>query len=213
MDPSTIGDRIRQMRKQLKLTQQDLARRMQGVSHVAISQWESNTTKPNAENLYELSVLFGCDFRWLLLGTGTNVSVTSIDNDRIPVLDYDFLKTWDSTQPLSIDEEAEYIMTNAITSKYTFALKIVGDSMEPDFFPGDIIVVDASLKPAPGEFIIAKCSEGILFRRFKQAVKEDGEEYFILIPSNHNYAEVSSLSFDLQIIGTMIEHRIFRRKR
>ena len=50
---ATIGQRIRQKRKELKLTQQDLARKMKDVSHVAISQWESNTTKPNAENLYE----------------------------------------------------------------------------------------------------------------------------------------------------------------
>ena len=186
---------------------------MQGVSHVAISQWESNTTKPNAENLYDLSVLFGCDFRWLLLGEGTNITVASIDKERVPVLDYDFLKTWDSTQPLLIKDEAEYIMTNEITSKYTFALRLVGDSMEPDFYSGDIVVIDPALKPEPGEFIVARSSEGILFRRFKQAVKEDGKEFYILIPSNHNYAEVNSLTLDLQIMGTMVEHRIFRRKR
>ena len=49
----TLGQRIKEQRKALKLTQVDLARKMQGVSHAAISQWENDTTKPNAENLLD----------------------------------------------------------------------------------------------------------------------------------------------------------------
>ena len=51
MTIQTLGDRIRNRRKELKLTQKDLSTALKGVSHVAVSQWESNTTKPNAENI------------------------------------------------------------------------------------------------------------------------------------------------------------------
>lgn len=88
----TIGQRIRQKRKEFKWTQQELAKKLKDISHVAISQWESNTTKPNAENLYELSQILGCDLGWLLKGEGedTNTNVVFIEdsnNRKIPVLD------------------------------------------------------------------------------------------------------------------------------
>ncbi|MDO4641690.1 MAG: S24 family peptidase [Neisseria sp.] len=215
MEQTTIGQRIRQKRRALKLTQKDLARKLKDVSHVAVSQWESNTTKPNAENLYELSVLFGCDFSWLLKGEGTNVDVVEIDNARIPIIDYEQLKKWNGKQPfkISIEKEVEYIMTNTNISRNTFAFKVIGDSMEPNFIEGDIIVIDPTLKPSPGEFVLAKNSDEVFFRKYKENFKEEGIENFSLLPLNENYASISSQSHNVEIIGTMIEHRIFRRKR
>lgn len=84
---------------------------MKDVSHVAISQWESNTTKPNAEKLYELNG-FG-DFGWLLKGEGTNVSAAvNLDTTKIPIISYEQLKNWDVSHPLDINQESEFIMTN-----------------------------------------------------------------------------------------------------
>ena len=63
MQATTIGQRIKQKRKELHLTQADLAKKVQGVSHAAISQWETDITKPNAENLYRKFlnvILSGC---------------------------------------------------------------------------------------------------------------------------------------------------------
>lgn len=93
---ATIGQRIKKKRKELKLTQADLAKKIQGVSHAAISQWESDTTKPNAENLYDLSQIFKCDFVWLLRGEGKDISIHQIENiTKIPVVSYRSLKNWD----------------------------------------------------------------------------------------------------------------------
>lgn len=216
MEPATIGERIRQKRLASRLTQKALARKLKDVSHVAISQWESNTTKPNAQNLYELSVLFGCDFAWLLKGgEDSNVGFAAIDQSRIPVLTLEQLETWDEERPLNISifEEASYIMTNIKISHDTFAVKIIGDAMEPVFFEGDIVVIDPELRPSPGEFVLSRSANGVVFRKYKSAYHTDGSEYFILLPLNENYADMSSMVGDLKIIGTMIEHRIFRRKR
>jgi len=94
---TSIGQRIRHKRKEFGWTQQELAKKLKDVSHVAISQWESNTTKPNAENLYELSQILGCDFGWLLKGEGENTNVLFLadpENKKIPAdIDYDDLKT------------------------------------------------------------------------------------------------------------------------
>ncbi|MDP1340646.1 LexA family protein, partial [Klebsiella variicola] len=42
----------------------------------------------------------------------------------------------------AFDGSFEYIMTDIDISEFTFALSIEGDSMEPDFKEGDIIIVD-----------------------------------------------------------------------
>jgi phage repressor protein C with HTH and peptisase S24 domain len=41
----------------------------------------------------------------------------------------------------AFDGSFEYIMTDIDISEFTFALRIEGDSMEPDFKEGDIIVL------------------------------------------------------------------------
>ena len=200
----TIGQRIRQKRKEFGWTQQELAKKLKDVSHVAISQWESNTTKPNAENLYELSQILGCDLGWLLKGEGedTNTNVVFIEdsnNRKIPVLDVAQIENWNLRIPIP---------------KKCFALKISGDSMNPDFVEGDVIVVDIEQKPEPGEFVVARIGKDVVFRKYQVVSSVNGEpECFSLSPLNRDFPPFSSSRHTIEIIGTMVEHRIFRRKR
>ncbi len=106
-------------------------------------------------------------------------------------------------------------MTDMDWSQYTFALKIVGDSMEPDFKAGDVIIVDPEIEPAPGEFVVAKNGEHeATFKKYRPTtLAEDGRQHFELIPLNDDYPVMRSIDRHIQIIGTMVEHRIYRRKR
>ena len=63
------GERIRQRRKALKLTQQALANGI-GVSHVAVSQWEKEETVPRGEHLLRLAELLQCSAAWIIDGDG-----------------------------------------------------------------------------------------------------------------------------------------------
>ncbi|MFD1246122.1 LexA family protein [Paralysiella testudinis] len=212
----TIGERIRQKRKELKLTQKELARRMKEVSHVAISQWESNTTKPNAENLYDLSILFGCDLSWLLKGEGqsSNVASINLNGNMVPIISYNILETWDIAQPLQMMKEEEHIMTDVNISVFAFAVRVLGDSMKPDFIEGDIVIIDPEIKPEPGEFVLARNQNNVLFRKYREDGSDlKGGSHFILTPLNKDYVQVVSRDQDVRIIGTMVEHRIYRRKR
>lgn len=212
MEAKTIGERIRKMRKERNLTQQDLARKLKDVSHVAISQWESNTTKPNAENLYELSTLFGCDFGWLLKGgdgDATNAKlILNISAVQIPILRYEDIIEFDVAHPF-IQTTGEYIMTDIQSSASTFALKLKGDSMIPAFSDGDMIIIDPLEKPEPGEFVLAQVGKDILFRKYRI----DNLDKFSLQPLNSDYPAISSSEAKIKIIGTLVEHRIYRRKR
>lgn len=217
----TLGQRIKERRKALKLTQMDLSRRMQGVSHAAISQWENDTTKPNAENLLDLSTILNCEFGWLLRGSPNSskslsvIPYSPIDEMKLPIYDWqslDKLKECDTTQ--LVDLTREYIMADFKKSKNAFGLKIKDDSMSPEFKIGDVIIIDPDVEPQAGEFVIAKYGDEFIFRKFKLDNDNSMESNnFILIPLNDDYGRLHSINVDLLIIGTMVEHRIYRRKR
>lgn len=217
----TLGQRIKEQRKALKLTQVDLAKKMKGVSHAAISQWENDTTKPNAENLFDLSVILNCEFIWLLRGSQTQkqkspvTPYSPIDEIRLPVYDWrllDKLNECDTTQLVKLTEE--YIMTDFKMSKNAFGLKIKDDSMSPEFEIGDVIIIDPDVEPQAGEFVIAQYGLEFIFRKYKLDNDNSGEvKHFILIPLNDDYGKLHSVNVELNIVGTMVEHRIYRRKR
>lgn len=92
--------------------------------------------------------------------------------------------------------------------RYSFALEIVGDSMYPEFKPGDKIIVDPDVKPMPGDFVIAQNDDHeATFKKYKpRGFDENGREYFELTPINDNYAKLDSRFQNIQIIATVIDH-------
>ncbi|EER47567.1 phage repressor [Actinobacillus minor NM305] len=218
MSNQTLGDRIRNRRKELKLTQKDLATALKGVSHVAISQWESNTTKPNAENILDLSTVLQCEISWLLRGNGeSNVVPASIGMTKIPLISYIQAGQW-----TGIDDfretcgDYEYILTDLDVSDDAFALEIKGDSMTPDFLEGDVVIIDPNEPPHAGEFVAAiNGNYEATFKKYRPLGEVDnfGREHFELIALNPDYPKLSTLKQEIRIIGTMVEHRIYRRKR
>ena len=214
----TIGQRIKQMRKERHLTQNDLAKKIQGVSHAAISQWEADLTKPNADDLYDLSLVFNCDFAWLLRGGSGNVTQHELsDISKIPVVSYYYLKeileNSNDTRIINSDKD-EYIMSDIKYMGRVIALRVTDDSMKPDFMADDMVVFDLNLAPAPGEFVVAKIDDRFFFRKFKaNELAAENSGSFSLVPLNDDYAPLSSNQYNIQIVGTLVEHRIYRRKR
>jgi transcriptional regulator with XRE-family HTH domain len=66
----SLGQRIKERRKELGLTQEELARHF-GISREAVQQWEKedSPTKPKGERLTELARLLEADVQWLLAGS------------------------------------------------------------------------------------------------------------------------------------------------
>ncbi|OAT26697.1 transcriptional regulator [Buttiauxella ferragutiae ATCC 51602] len=73
MNEMTLGQRIRQRRKQIGLSQNELSKAA-GVSDSSISLWESDNTAPRGENLHKLATVLQCSPTWILFG----------DDDKIP---------------------------------------------------------------------------------------------------------------------------------
>lgn len=95
------------------------------------------------------------------------------------------------------DGGSEQIATTVPVKRYTFALRVSGDSMEPEFTEGMILVIEPELEVNPGDFVIAKNSNGET--TFKQLIRDGGDWY--LKPLNPRYP-LKPLG-DSQVIGVL----------
>ena len=108
----------------------------------------------------------------------------------------------------------EYVSTNIETPPSAFALRIRGDSMEPEFRSGDIVIINPLVAPLPGDFVVASDESGeATFKRYRSLGRnEQGHDVFELVPLTPLYAPQRSDRIQIAIVGTMIEHRRFRRR-
>lgn len=67
MSEITLGQRIKQRRKQIGLSQSDLSKSA-GVSDSSVSLWESDNTAPRGANLHKLATALQCSPTWILFG-------------------------------------------------------------------------------------------------------------------------------------------------
>jgi SOS-response transcriptional repressor LexA len=142
------------------------------------------------------------DERYFEMGYETGESNTSLGppiTGRVPVISWvqagaftEAVESWDT------DEWAE---TSAPVQRQTFALRVRGDSMEPLFNEGVIIVVEPDLDHNPGDYVIVRNGDEASEATFKQLVRDGGDLY--LKPLNGRYP-IKPLGTS-QIIGVVRE--------
>ncbi|MCT6874822.1 LexA family protein [Frischella perrara] len=213
---NNLGKRIKARREELGLTQQEIAEKV-GIKQQSYQAIESGETK-KPRNLYELSIALKCDLAWLLSGKEkeiNNVEMIKIISHQVPLISYVQAGIWREICEIKDSTGFDYVMTSLELSEKAFALEIKGDSMEPEFKEGDIIIVDPIVKPMPGEFVVAINGDAeATFKKYREIGYDNFERMqFELVPLNPDYTTLSSLKQDIKLIGTMVEHRIFRRKR
>jgi len=86
------------------------------------------------------------------------------------------------------------------------ALRVIGDSMEPEFEDGAIIIVDESAPCGSGAYAVIDYDNDTTFRQF---VIVEGRKY--MKPLNDNY-ETVELVGDYTVRGVIIQ-KYFKRKR
>lgn len=71
----SIGERIRNERKTIYLTQRQLSD-ITGIPVTTISDYEKNKYEPNATNILKLSTALECSISWLISGKIENVKIS-----------------------------------------------------------------------------------------------------------------------------------------
>lgn len=209
----SLASRIRQKRDALGLTQTEAAEKA-GITQQSWADLENGKTK-KPRNIIGIGHALDCDPTWLLTGDNIQPAV-SLGTRKIPLISYVQAGNLAYSEPISeLDGSFEYVLTDQDLSIDAFALKIEGDSMEPDFKSGDVIIVDPEIEPHPGEFVVAKNgNHEATFKKYRPThIELDGTQHFELVPLNDDYPVLDSEKMNITIIGTMVEHRIYRRKR
>lgn len=217
-DTSTmsVGSNIRRLREARGWKILELASRVD--SDVGnISRLERGKQGYSDEMLQRIAKALGCGMADLFAaadGAG-NVASIPIGTRRIPLVDYVQAGVWtEVADPYAVGDAAEWLLTDLDLSANAFALRIKGDSMLPEFREGDTVIIDPTIAPSPGDFVVARNGEHeATFKKYRpRGINEHGDQVFELVPLNEDYPSMRSDITPIVIIGTMIEHRRYRRK-
>ncbi len=188
----------------------------------AVTQWLDGTTKSlRADTAAALERATGYRATWLVTGKGPklvdaqNVAPADLGSHRIPLISYVQAGAWtgvvDNYQP---GDAEDFLLTDLELSGSAFALEIKGDSMLPEFKAGDRVIIDPNVSPQPGDFVVAKNGDDeATFKKYRpRGINERGETVFELVPLNEDYPSMRSDATPIRIVGTMVEHRKYRRR-
>jgi len=91
-----------------------------------------------------------------------------------------------------------------------FALRVLDDSMQPEFRSGCIIVIDPTGRATDGSYVLANTAPDSepVFRQLRKS----NENTWILCALNEHYTEITTLDSLDWIIGVIVQRAGVRRK-
>lgn len=211
-----VGAEIRRRRKALKWTLEELANRVDSDTG-NLSRVETGKQGASEEMLRKIAHALGCTVADLFAGTeaAANVAPAPLGTRRIPLVSYvQAGHMTEAVDPYALGDADEWMLTDLDLSANAFALKIKGDSMLPEFREGDTVIIDPVVPPLPGDYVVAKNGENeATFKKYRpRGVNEHGHQVFELVPLNEDYPSMRSDITPIRIIGTMVEHRRYRKR-
>lgn len=180
----SIHKLIREARARMGLTEEAFGKLLQ-VSRGTIQQWEKEGgTAPNRKRQPAVAELLGITVAELMSG-GVSTSTGPEIGGEVPLISDvqagRFTEHVDNFHPG--DGGREMVATSVPVKRHTFALRVSGDSMEPEFREGMILIIEPELDALPGDYVVAKNSDEET--TFKQLIKDGGDWY--LKPVNDRY--------------------------
>jgi SOS-response transcriptional repressor LexA len=123
--------------------------------------------------------------------------------NMVPLISWVQAGGWEyAADPFQPGDADRWLDTTATKSKNAFALTVHGDSMEPEFTEGDIIIVDPEREPVSGSYIIAKNGAEATFKQFVM----DGQSV-LLKPLNGRYPIRDMTGIEFRVVGVVVEKR------
>jgi len=201
----TIGDRVKERRTALGLSQPQLAKRVGGISYQAIQQLERGGT---SRHLVSIARALGVTAEWLQDGHGPApakiVSGRAAAPERLKVLGMaqcgpDGWSLWNGDVIDMIERPSSL---NGVPNAY--AVYVVGASMEPRYHPGEVVHIHPGRPVDVGAYVLVqrrgKAGEAPL-AVIKRLVKRTGAKITL---EQFNPAKV----FDIKTADIVSMHRV-----
>ena len=199
----SIGNRIRNLRKDKKLTQKDLAKIL-GITDAAIVHWEKDVNIPKLEHLNIMAPTLNTTIDYIMYGksdTSDNVIDFRPITRMLPVLTYVQCGLMTNVRSISPHEIEKWLPAPPDTGKNSFYLIAQGISNAPEFNDGDYICIDPDV---PLEYV--QTGEMIV-------VIQDDEATFKALVREHKTIYLKALNPNFQPnIMPLKENSIYRGK-
>lgn len=204
-DIAAIGRFIKRRRIKKGLTAKQLASAV-GISDSHIIYIEKGRRKAGFDKIVNILEALGASVEDLLyeLSTGgSNLEPATFVRRlyRIPVITLVKAGKWnevcDSFEPGDADEWIE----SDVRGKSVFALRVAGDSMEPEFKEGEVIIVNPHIESLPNDYVVVKNKNNEA--TFKQ-LKKFGPRW-VLHPLNPKYDDMEVKKGELYIVGKVVK--------
>lgn len=214
-----LKDRLREARTKKGYSQAKLGE-LVGVSQTAI-QYIENGRNQSSTKIFDIARALGVTSEWLLYGDGGAIPTTAEiiplpntvalgradENVFVPVISWVAAGSFSNVETVPVDELIKWVPCPVPHGKNTFALKVVGASMEnpngkPSFEDGDIIYVDPEREPENKSLVVVTL-EGSSSATFKQLIIELDGKY--IQPLNPNWHEkIIKINGNATINGVVI---------
>jgi len=125
---------------------------------------------------------------------------------KVPLISWVRAGIWMGISDIFYPGEAdEWVSVVSPVGENSFALRVHGDSMSPEFNPGDIIVVDPDKLPENGSYVVAKIETDSQNGEatFKQFVRDADRVY--LKPLNRQYPVMDMTGVKFKIVGKVVQ--------
>mgnify|MGYP003292918835 CR=1 FL=1 len=158
-DLTLIGNRIKDVRKELGMTLDDVAKKV-GVAKSTIQRYEAGLiTSPKLPVLVAIANAFGVNEDWITGNSDDKAQLrrfnTYVEDNRSPIPVLGEVSAGLGTY--AEDNITGYIFedTDSLLDDFEYAyLKVVGDSMYPEFKEGDLVLVQCQPSVESGSYAV-----------------------------------------------------------
>lgn len=196
-------NRIKELRLSKAIKQVDFAK-MLGVSQATVSGWESDKYQPDRDTLIKMASYFDVSVDYLI--GNSPIKKEKKKGVQVPVLG-DVRAGYPMEAVENIVDYEEIDEETARRGEF-FALRIKGDSMEPRFVEGDVVIVRKQETADSGDIVVALVNgDSATIKKLKR--HQNG---ITLMPTNPTYEPMyysneEIMELPVTILGKVVELR------
>lgn len=189
--------RLKELRDSHGLSQSDLAQKLH-TNQSTVAMWENGTNRPRNATLEKLASFFNVSIDYLLGRTSEKKERPREKGVQIPVLG--LVQAGIPVEAIEDIIDYEEIPESMARSGEYFALQIRGESMEPKFSEGDIVIVRKQSDVDSGDIAVVLVNgDEATIKKIKK--RSDG---VMLIPNNPAFEPMFYSNQEIQELPVMI---------